>query len=92
MDLRRSSKGGHCGSFGTKDWNMQDLYQLRASRALSFATILVNSLSLCGCVLDIVHVMILLGWMLFVSLACNMGTFLEFMPPALEWKEKWPVQ
>lgn len=21
MDLRRSSTGGHCGSFGTKDWN-----------------------------------------------------------------------
>ncbi|XP_030873390.1 putative transmembrane protein SPTY2D1OS [Leptonychotes weddellii] len=36
--------------------------------------------------------MIVLGWMLFVGLACYMGAFPEFMPPALKWKEKWPVQ
>uniref|UniRef100_A0A8C9MCF7 Mitochondrial sheath formation associated n=1 Tax=Panthera tigris altaica TaxID=74533 RepID=A0A8C9MCF7_PANTA len=36
--------------------------------------------------------MIVLGWMLFVGLACYMGTFPEFTPPTLKWKEKWPVQ
>ncbi|XP_044114868.1 putative transmembrane protein SPTY2D1OS [Lutra lutra] len=36
--------------------------------------------------------MIVLGWMLFVGLACYMGTFPEFMPPTLKWKEKWSVQ
>ncbi|XP_025734168.1 mitochondrial sheath formation-associated protein [Callorhinus ursinus] len=36
--------------------------------------------------------MIVLGWMLFVGLACYMGAFPEFMPPTLKWKEKWPVQ
>ncbi|XP_070131038.1 mitochondrial sheath formation-associated protein [Equus caballus] len=36
--------------------------------------------------------MIVLGWMLFVGLACYMGTFPEFLPPTLKWKERWPVQ
>ncbi|XP_032096838.1 putative transmembrane protein SPTY2D1OS [Cebus imitator] len=36
--------------------------------------------------------MIVLGWMLFVGLACYMGTFPELMPPTLKWKERWPVQ
>ncbi|XP_045050071.1 mitochondrial sheath formation-associated protein isoform X3 [Desmodus rotundus] len=36
--------------------------------------------------------MIVLGWMLFVGLACYMGTFPEFMPPTLRWKERWPVK
>ncbi|XP_070282757.1 mitochondrial sheath formation-associated protein isoform X2 [Myotis yumanensis] len=36
--------------------------------------------------------MIVLGWMLFVGLACYMGTFPEFMTPTLRWKERWPVQ
>uniref|UniRef100_A0A8I3WD88 Mitochondrial sheath formation associated n=1 Tax=Callithrix jacchus TaxID=9483 RepID=A0A8I3WD88_CALJA len=35
--------------------------------------------------------MIVLGWMLFVGLACYMGTFPELMPPTLKWKERWPV-
>ncbi|XP_029418735.1 putative transmembrane protein SPTY2D1OS isoform X2 [Nannospalax galili] len=35
--------------------------------------------------------MIVLGWMLFVGLACYMGTFPEAMPPTLKWKERWPV-
>ncbi|XP_036113507.1 putative transmembrane protein SPTY2D1OS [Molossus molossus] len=37
-------------------------------------------------------IMIVLGWMLFVGLACYMGTFPEFMPPTLRWKDRWPVQ
>lgn len=37
-------------------------------------------------------VMIVLGWMLFVGLACYMGTFPEFMPSTLRWKERWPVE
>ncbi|XP_069325782.1 mitochondrial sheath formation-associated protein [Eulemur rufifrons] len=36
--------------------------------------------------------MIVLGWMLFVGLACYLGTFPELMPPTLKWKERWPVQ
>uniref|UniRef100_A0A8D1CF10 Mitochondrial sheath formation associated n=2 Tax=Sus scrofa TaxID=9823 RepID=A0A8D1CF10_PIG len=36
--------------------------------------------------------MIVLGWMLFVGFACYMGTFPEFMPPTLKWKERWAVQ
>lgn len=41
----------------------------------------MNSVSLCNCVLEIVLlvVMIVLGWMLFVGLACYMGTFPEFL-------------
>nr|XP_045002081.1 putative transmembrane protein SPTY2D1OS [Jaculus jaculus] len=35
--------------------------------------------------------MIVLGWMLFVGLACYMGTFPELMPPTLRWKEKMSV-
>ncbi|XP_037378643.1 mitochondrial sheath formation-associated protein [Talpa occidentalis] len=35
--------------------------------------------------------MIVLGWMLFVGLACYMGTFPESMPPTLKWRERWPV-
>ncbi|XP_045413617.1 putative transmembrane protein SPTY2D1OS isoform X4 [Lemur catta] len=36
--------------------------------------------------------MIVLGWMLFVGLACYMGTFPELVPSTLKWKERWPVQ
>ncbi|XP_057552060.1 mitochondrial sheath formation-associated protein isoform X2 [Hippopotamus amphibius kiboko] len=36
--------------------------------------------------------MIVLGWMLFVGFACYMGTFPEFVPPTLKWKERWAVQ
>ncbi|XP_072825756.1 mitochondrial sheath formation-associated protein isoform X2 [Vicugna pacos] len=36
--------------------------------------------------------MIVLGWMLFVGFACYMGTFPEFVPPTLKWKEMWAVQ
>ncbi|XP_030876977.1 mitochondrial sheath formation-associated protein-like [Mirounga angustirostris] len=36
--------------------------------------------------------MIMLGWMLFVAFACYMGTFLEFTPPTLKWKGKWPEE
>ncbi|XP_051689912.2 mitochondrial sheath formation-associated protein [Oryctolagus cuniculus] len=36
--------------------------------------------------------MIVLGWMLFVGFACYMGTFPEFTPPTLKWKEKRSVQ
>ncbi|XP_049746583.1 putative transmembrane protein SPTY2D1OS [Elephas maximus indicus] len=36
--------------------------------------------------------MIVLGWMLFVGLECYMGTFPEFMPPTLKWKERWSVK
>ncbi|XP_027798164.1 mitochondrial sheath formation-associated protein [Marmota flaviventris] len=35
--------------------------------------------------------MIVLGWMLFVGFACYMGTFPEFVPPPLKWKQKWPI-
>ncbi|XP_075403818.1 mitochondrial sheath formation-associated protein [Tenrec ecaudatus] len=35
--------------------------------------------------------MIVLGWMLFVGLACYMGTFPEFMPPTLKWKERCSI-
>ncbi|XP_030741752.1 putative transmembrane protein SPTY2D1OS [Echinops telfairi] len=36
--------------------------------------------------------MIVLGWMLFVGLACYMGAFPESMPPTLKWKEKCSIQ
>ncbi|XP_063112893.1 mitochondrial sheath formation-associated protein [Cavia porcellus] len=36
-------------------------------------------------------IMIVLGWMLFVGLACYMGTFPEVMPPTLKWKQRYPV-
>ncbi|XP_065793339.1 mitochondrial sheath formation-associated protein [Muntiacus reevesi] len=36
--------------------------------------------------------MIVLGWMLFVGFACYLGTFPEFVPPTLKWKERWVVQ
>ncbi|XP_062053481.1 mitochondrial sheath formation-associated protein [Lepus europaeus] len=36
--------------------------------------------------------MIVLGWLLFVGFACYMGTFPEFTPPTLKWKEKRSVQ
>uniref|UniRef100_A0A287D627 SPTY2D1 opposite strand n=2 Tax=Ictidomys tridecemlineatus TaxID=43179 RepID=A0A287D627_ICTTR len=36
--------------------------------------------------------MIVLGWMLFVGFACYMGTFPEFVPPPLKWKQKWPIR
>ncbi|KAM9221818.1 mitochondrial sheath formation-associated protein [Dugong dugon] len=36
--------------------------------------------------------MIVLGWILFVGLACYMGTFPEFMTPTLKWKERWSVK
>ncbi|XP_047374570.1 putative transmembrane protein SPTY2D1OS [Sciurus carolinensis] len=36
--------------------------------------------------------MIVLGWMLFVGLACYMGTFPEIVPPTLKWKQKWPIR
>uniref|UniRef100_A0A8C2W4Q5 SPTY2D1 opposite strand n=1 Tax=Chinchilla lanigera TaxID=34839 RepID=A0A8C2W4Q5_CHILA len=35
--------------------------------------------------------MIVLGWMLFVGLACYMGAFPEVMPPTLKWKQRCPV-
>lgn len=54
----------------------------------------MNSLSLCSRVLEIVLlvIMIVLGWMLFVGFACYLGTFPEFVPPTLKWKERWVVQ
>lgn len=54
----------------------------------------MNNLSPCSCVLDIVLlvIMIMLGWILFVAFAYYMGTFLEFTPPTLKWKEKWPEE
>ncbi|XP_060039869.1 mitochondrial sheath formation-associated protein isoform X3 [Erinaceus europaeus] len=36
--------------------------------------------------------MIVIGWMLFVGLACYMGTFPEFMPPTLKWRERWSIK
>ncbi|XP_027624320.1 putative transmembrane protein SPTY2D1OS [Tupaia chinensis] len=36
--------------------------------------------------------MIVLGWMLFVGLACYLGTFPELTPPALKWNEWWSLQ
>ncbi|XDA87546.1 hypothetical protein R6Z07M_017223 [Ovis aries] len=37
-------------------------------------------------------IMIVLGWMLFVGFACYLGTFPEFVPPTLKWKERNNVE
>ncbi|XP_051823499.1 putative transmembrane protein SPTY2D1OS [Antechinus flavipes] len=36
--------------------------------------------------------MIVLGWILFVGLACYLGAFPEVMRPTLKWIERQPVQ
>ncbi|XP_043828179.1 putative transmembrane protein SPTY2D1OS [Dromiciops gliroides] len=36
--------------------------------------------------------MIVIGWILFVGLACYLGTFPEVMHPTLKWIERQPVQ
>ncbi|XP_036620994.1 putative transmembrane protein SPTY2D1OS [Trichosurus vulpecula] len=36
--------------------------------------------------------MIVIGWILFVGLACYLGTFPEAMHPTLKWIERQPIQ